>query len=93
MWTSTIVHCFLFAIVEGEDYNLTNSVITFPDTSTVGSIACATFNIIDDSILETDQQFTAQLASSDPPGVTLMTSTATVTIEDNDCKSDFLLCK
>ncbi len=91
MWTSTIVHCFLFAIVEGEDYNLANPVVTFPDTSTVGSIACATFNIIDDSILETDEQFTTQLASSDPAGVTLMISTATVTIENNDSKSDFLL--
>ncbi len=86
---STTICCFLFAIVEVEDYNLTNPVVTFPDTSIVGSIACATFNIIDDSILETDQQFTAQLASSDPPGVTLTvsSSTATVTIEDNDSKS------
>ncbi len=86
---STIVCCFLFAIVEGEDYNLINPVVTFPDTSTVGSTACAPFNIIDDRILEADQQFTAQLASSDPPGVTLTvsSSTATVTIEDNDSKS------
>ncbi len=82
----------MFAIVEGEDYNLTNSMVTFPDTSIVGSTACATFNIIDDSILELDQQFTAQLASSNPPGVTLSvpSSSTTVTIEDNDSKSDFL---
>ncbi len=83
----------MFAIVEGEDYSLANSVVTFPDPSIVGSIACATFDIIDDSILETDQQFTAQVASSDPAGVAIsMTPSTTVTIEDNnnDSKSHFL---
>ncbi len=81
----------MFAIAEGEDYSLANSVVTFPDSSTVGGTACATFNITDDSILELDQQFTAQLASSDPAGVMVsMTPSTTVTIEDNDSKSDYL---
>ncbi len=82
---------FLFAIVEGEDYNIANPLVTFPDTSTVGSTACATFNITDDSILELDQMFTVGLSTSDPPGVTLSlpSTTATVTIEDNDSKSNF----
>ncbi len=80
----------LLVTVEGEDYNLANTEITFPDTSVVGDTACATFTIIDDSILELDEEFRVQITSpTDPRGVTInVTSfTTVVTIEDNESKS------
>ncbi len=76
--------------VEGEDYNLTSTVITFPDTSVVGDTACAALTIIDDSILELDEEFRVQITTpTDPPGVTInvTSSTTVVTIEDNKSKS------
>ncbi len=72
--------------VEGEDYNLTNTVIIFPDTSVVGDTACATFTITDDSILELDEKFRIQITSpTDPPGLTIndTSSMTVVTINDN----------
>ncbi len=84
-----IISCVLVA-VEGEDYNLTNTVITFPNTSVVGAAACTTFTITDDSILELDKEFRIQITSpTDPPGLTIsaQSSTTVVTIEDNEGKS------
>ncbi len=72
--------------VEGEDYNLTNTVITIPDTSVVGATTCAMLIIIDDSILELDEEFRIQITSpTDPPGLTIneTSSMTVVTIEDN----------
>ena len=41
--------------------------------------------IIDDSVVESDEQFTVVLSSSDPTVLTFVHQ-ATVTIVDNDCK-------
>ncbi len=65
-------------------------MVTFPDTSTVGDTACATFNIINDSILELNQQFSVHIIASVPPGVSYSVTYTTVTIEDNDSKSTCL---
>ncbi len=73
--------------VEGEDYNLANTVITFPNTSVVGDTACAAFTITDDSILELDEEFRVQITSpTDPPGLTInvRSSTTVVTIQDDN---------
>ncbi len=59
-------------------------MITFSDTS---AIACATFTIIDDHVLERDEDFLVQITSpTDPPGLRISTlsSTTVVTIEDNE---------
>ncbi len=80
--------CLLVA-VEGEDYTLGSPTVTFPDTSDVGSAACTTFTIVDDSILELDQQFEVQIVTpTNPANITLSlpSSTTTVTIMDNDSK-------
>ena len=44
-----------------------------------------TINIIDDQILENDEQFLVFIASSDSD-TRVVTSSATVTIEDDDCE-------
>ncbi len=88
------MHLCLVLTVEGEDYNLTNTVITFPNTSVVGDTACATFTIIIDSILELDEEFRVQITTpTDPPGVTInvTSSTTIVTIEDNEGKSSAVM--
>ncbi len=85
-----IVTICLLVTVEREDYNLASTVIRFPDTSVVGDTACATFTIIDDSILELDEEFQVQITYSIyPPGVTInvTSSTTIVAIEDNEGKS------
>ncbi len=82
-----LINVFLVA-VEGEDYTLGSPTVTFPDTSDVGSTACATFTILDDSSLELDQQFQVQVVTPTDPNITLSvpSSTTTVTITDNDSK-------
>ncbi len=88
------MHLCLVLTVEGDDYNLANSVLTFPNTSVVGVTACAMFTIINDSILELDEEFCVQITSpSDPPGVTINvpSSTTIVTIEDNEGKSSAVM--
>ncbi len=88
------MHLCLVLTVEGEDYNLTNTVITFPNTSVVGDTVCATFTIIDDSILELDEEFRVQITTpTDPPGVTInvTSSTTIVAIEDNERKSSAVI--
>ncbi len=89
-----MLHLCLVLTVEGEDYNLANTVITFPNTSVVGDTACATFTIIDDSILELDEEFRIQITSpTDPPGVTInvTSSTTIVAIADNEGKSSAVM--
>ncbi len=89
-----MLHLCLVLTVEGDDYNLANTVITFLDTSVVGDTACATFTIIDDSILELDEEFRVQITSpTDPPGVTInvTSSTTIVAIEDNEGKSSAVI--
>ncbi len=82
-----IVALCLLVTVEGEDYNLASTVITFPFTSVVGDTVCAIFTTIsDDSILELDEEITSP---TDPPGLTIIipSSTTVVTIEDNEGSS------
>ncbi len=79
----------LLVAVDGEDYTLGSPTVTFPDTSDVGTTVCATFTIVDDSILELDQQFEVQVVTpTDPANITfnVTASTTTVTITDNDSK-------
>ncbi len=86
----TLCALCLLVTVEGEDYNLTKTVIAFPDTSVAGATACATFTITDDNILELDEDFRVQITSpTDPPGLTIsaQSSSTVVTIEDNEGKS------
>ncbi len=82
--------CNTFVTVEGEDYNMASTVITFPDTSVVGDTVCATFTIIDDRIPELDEEIRVQITSpTDPSGITInaTSSTTVVTIEDDNGKS------
>ncbi len=87
MPSKCLISVFLVAVV-GEDYTLGSPTVTFPNTSDVGTTACATFTIVDDSILELDQQFEVEVVTPTDPNITLsvLSSTTTVTITDNDSK-------
>jgi len=54
---------------------------------TEGETACATINIMDDTALEFDHDFTVSIGASNPPGATLHESSfseTTVTIQDDE---------
>ena len=62
------------------DYATVTAQLTFQATV---ALQCSSISIVDDNILESDEVFSVQLSTLDPD-VNLTTSTATVTIENND---------
>ena len=45
---------------------------------------CATFNILDDSVMEGDHEFTVQITAVGPTAVIASPDTTTVTIDDDE---------
>ena len=62
------------------DYSPVTIIVTFAPGQTTASLSIP---ILDDSIVETNELFSALLTTTNP-NVTLGTDTATVTIQDND---------
>ena len=60
--------------------------MTFFSGDTTGSIACATYVIIDDDNLEFDHEFTVSLSTVTPTGpvLSMLSSTTIVTITDDE---------
>jgi len=64
---------------------------TFPSTTTMnGDTACDTITIIDDDVLEGPHDFSFQITSTSPPGITLVNFSTIVNIEDNESKYKYL---
>jgi len=78
----------LLISVAGEDFTFPSPLeVTFSSGDSVGSTACATFDIINDDNLEFDHEFTVSLSSVTPPGpmfLPLSSSMTTVTINDDE---------
>ena len=79
------------SVSEGEDYSGTppgEYEATFPSGSEVGSTACDTINIVDDSILEGHHEFEFIIGGASIAGTILsgvaVGQFATVNIEDNE---------
>ena len=67
--------------VEGEDFESVNEELMFnPDQGILRQCIC--INILDDSMLESDEEFSVVFSSSDP--VAFVSNSASVIILDND---------
>ena len=66
----------------GSDYSPISSTLTLTSSTTMVAVLIP---IIDDSVVETDEQFTVVLSSSDP-NVLTSNNQATVTIVNDDSK-------
>src|SRR5439155_26065554 len=71
----------------GSDYLYTSNILTFANGETLKTF---TIPILQDTLVEGDENFTVTLSSLQPPGAAqLVTSTATVTILDDDVGFSF----
>ena len=82
-----VTACVFILPEAGEDYNEPSPLeVTFFSGDMTGSIACATYVIIDDDNLEFDHEFTVSLSTVTPTGPVLSvpSSTTIVTINDDE---------
>ncbi len=59
--------------------------------SSSSNVSCYDVDVIDDSIVESQEVFLLQLFSSDS-ALLILSSNVTVTIEDNDCMFIIIYC-
>ena len=67
------------------------SEVTFPQTAVTGSTQCVGVTLVDDSIVEDTEQFSAQVTSTSEITLIASPSTATYSIVDDDVDSK-LMC-
>ncbi|WP_316736794.1 Calx-beta domain-containing protein [Pedobacter aquatilis] len=70
--------------IDGSDYTARNGTLNFPAGSASGATLTFTVPIIDDNIVEPSETFSASISNITGGLVTIATSSATVTIVDND---------
>ncbi|WP_237487955.1 Calx-beta domain-containing protein [Hufsiella arboris] len=68
----------------GSDYTAKTATLTFPANSAAGSKQSFTVDITDDNVVESSENFTAEISNVSGGLVTIGTGTATATITDND---------
>ncbi|SDD06044.1 Calx-beta domain-containing protein [Pedobacter soli] len=68
----------------GLDYTATNGTLTFPANAAAGTSLTFTVPVTDDNLVEPSETFSASLSGITGDVVTIATSSATVTITDND---------
>ena len=67
------------------DYAFLSAQLEFSAGQSVGAVACAELEIIDDNVVEEDEEFfTLSLTSDDPSFTTTTTTHATVIVREND---------
>ena len=66
------------------------SEVTFPQTAVTGSTQCVGVTLVDDSIVEDTEQFTAQVTSTSE--ITLIASPSTATYSIVDDVDSKLMC-
>ena len=64
-----------------------SSEVTFPQTAVTGSTQCVGVTLVDDSIVENTEQFSAQVTSTSE--ITLIASPSTATYSMVDSDSEF----
>ena len=75
---------FLSKISCTADYvSLVSSEVTFPQTAVTGSTQCVGVTLVDDSIVEDAEQFSAQVTSTSEITLIASPSTATYSIVDD----------
>ena len=72
----TITAMFLvYSTVPAQDYQSVNTQLTFTSGQTNGGTQCTNLQVLDDSILESDENFTLQLSADDTSLATITTGT------------------
>ena len=70
--------------MEGQDFTSPTPLqIVFNATDPAGPL-CAAFNILDDSVMEGDHEFTVHITDVGPTAVIASPDTTTVTIDDDE---------
>ena len=82
------MQCFFLSA--GSDYSPINSTLNLTSSTTMVEVLIP---IIDDSVVETDEQFTVVLSSSDPNVLISANYQVTVTIVNNDGKLYVLIVR
>ena len=79
-----VLHLCVSIFPPGLDFLDINPEFTFPVGSTVGDTACVTVSIVDDTLIESTEQFTASLDNAEAVSVNNDENAVLVKIEDND---------
>ena len=75
---------FMYMDFSGMDYADVRPEFLFPAGSMVGDSTCVRVTVIDDSLIESTEQFTVSLDNAEAITVAKNESEVTITIEDND---------
>ena len=80
-----LVHPLLFYFTARSDYASLSTQLEFRAGQSVGGVACANLEIIDDNVVEeSEESLTLSLSPDDPSFTTTTTTHATVVIREND---------
>ena len=80
-----MVQPLLFYFIAHSDYASLSAQLEFRAGQSVGSVACANLEIIDDNVVEeSEEALTLSLLPDDPSFITTTTTHATVIIREND---------
>ena len=76
---------YLLSSVAPQDFQSVNTQLIFTSGQTTGDTQCTNLQVLDDSILESDETLTLQLVADDPSVVVITASadSAVVTIEED----------
>ena len=74
--------CYSLAAILSFDYFSTPRVLTFPNSSAIGTLKCFSIGIIDDTVRESNENFTVEITSI--TNADLGNNKTTVTIIDDD---------